>query len=299
MAAVVHLSSPAQRSQPTIANVSVLRLLSNYLGPLLLPSPLTVRHAIATVRMTRIKGKVIEAPALCVEHAAMDPTWASTAARRPLKPVAASAPPQQMSPWTPKSSQPSTPLSTHVAVWLQLRLLSVALSVSHRVWLEVPVPQFYAGSLSTSSRGETFRIAGLGAQHELCRTLICQLGKQHIFASPSDRALQPNGLTASSGSTVLDIADAKSPRIRFAPLPTPTSAPPLLGRSSETSINGEALLEDSDESDVTESDYDSEEDAKSMKGKWYLMGMPTALFKPQYYTGKKHSTPPFQKQQHR
>ncbi|CBQ73817.1 conserved hypothetical protein [Sporisorium reilianum SRZ2] len=111
--------------------------------------------------------------------------------------------------------------------------------------------------------------------------------------STSEKALQlpitnANASSSSANSattTTLDAAESKSARIRFAPLPTPTSAPAMLGRGSE-SLNGEALLEDSDESDLTDSDYDSDDDAKAMKGKWYLMGMPSAYFKPQYYTGK-------------
>ncbi|SPO32470.1 uncharacterized protein UTRI_04214 [Ustilago trichophora] len=99
----------------------------------------------------------------------------------------------------------------------------------------------------------------------------------NLPTSPSDKALQPPPLLVSS-----ETAEIKSPRIRFAPLPTPTSAPPMLGGMNGTS----ALIEDSDESDATDSDYDSDEEAKSMKGKWYLMGMPSALFKPQYYTSK-------------
>ncbi|TKY84492.1 hypothetical protein EX895_006393 [Sporisorium graminicola] len=104
----------------------------------------------------------------------------------------------------------------------------------------------------------------------------------------SEKALQLPATHPSSSSTtttVLDASESKSARIRFAPLPTPTSAPPMLGRGSDA-LNGEAVLEDSDESDMTDSDYDSDDDAKSMKGKWYLMGMPSAYFKPQYYTGK-------------
>ncbi|CDR87218.1 uncharacterized protein SPSC_00344 [Sporisorium scitamineum] len=105
----------------------------------------------------------------------------------------------------------------------------------------------------------------------------------------SEQALQLPAANASSSATTttttLDAAEIKSARIRFAPLPTPTSAPAMLGRGSD-SLNGEAVLEDSDESDLTDSAYDSDDDAKSMKGKWYLMGMPSAYFKPQYYTGK-------------
>ncbi|CCF51336.1 uncharacterized protein UHO2_04154 [Ustilago hordei] len=112
------------------------------------------------------------------------------------------------------------------------------------------------------------------------------IGSSNLPLSPSaEKGLQPPASITSSTST----AEIKSPRIRFAPLPTPTSAPSLLGRASQNSIHpglAEALIQDSEESDATDSDYDSDDDAKSMKGKWYLMGMPSAYFKPEYYMGK-------------
>ncbi|SNX85898.1 uncharacterized protein MEPE_04607 [Melanopsichium pennsylvanicum] len=111
------------------------------------------------------------------------------------------------------------------------------------------------------------------------------LSSSNLPISPYEKTLQPSALVASNtGSTILEAADVKSPRIRFAPLPTPTSAPPMLGGGG--GVNGSALIEDSDELDATDSGFDSEDDSKSMKGKWYLMGMPSALFKPQYYTNK-------------
>ncbi len=111
----------------------------------------------------------------------------------------------------------------------------------------------------------------------------------NLPTSPSDRGLQPPpSLSIGSGSTILEAAEIKSPRIRFAPLPTPASAPPYPGKAADSSLNGHpaVLVEDSEESDTSDSDFDSDDESKSMKGKWYLMGMPSAYFKPQYYTSK-------------
>ncbi|GAC93891.1 hypothetical protein PHSY_001459 [Pseudozyma hubeiensis SY62] len=110
-------------------------------------------------------------------------------------------------------------------------------------------------------------------------------GSSALPTSTSEKATQLASLHAATSSTsttsTVDAAESKSPRIRFAPLPTPTAALPTM-----QSLNGSALVEDSEESDISDSDYDSDDDAKSMKGKWYLMGMPSAYFKPEYYTKK-------------
>ncbi|EST09445.1 hypothetical protein PSEUBRA_000656 [Kalmanozyma brasiliensis GHG001] len=109
------------------------------------------------------------------------------------------------------------------------------------------------------------------------------IGSSTVPMSPSEKLSQPPTIDLNSTSTTLD--DIKSPRIRFAPLPTPTSTSALLGGATD-SLNGSALIEDSEESDTSDSSYDSDDEAKSMKGKWYLMGMPSAYFKPEYYTRK-------------
>ncbi|KAJ9479909.1 hypothetical protein PHBOTO_003683 [Pseudozyma hubeiensis] len=110
-------------------------------------------------------------------------------------------------------------------------------------------------------------------------------GSSGLPTSTSEQATQLASLHAATSSTstssTVDAADVKSPRIRFAPLPTPAAALPTM-----QSLNGSALVEDSEESETSDSDYDSDDDAKSMKGKWYLMGMPSAYFKPEYYTKK-------------
>lgn len=110
------------------------------------------------------------------------------------------------------------------------------------------------------------------------------LGSTGLPTSALDNASQTPTLhsaTPPSCLPTLHPADAKSPRIRFAPLPTPTSAPPTM-----QSLNGSAILDDSEQSDSSESEFDSDDESKSMKGKWYLMGMPSAYFKPEYYTKK-------------